>query len=54
MISVKISHGSGNECGGRRLNDEENQELGGKKARDIYGVLQHTHKRSNMLHCKFN
>lgn len=35
MISVKISHGSGNECGGRRLNDEENQELGGKKAGDI-------------------
>lgn len=35
VISVKISHGSGSECGGSRLTDRKNQELGGNKARDI-------------------
>lgn len=35
MISEKISHGSGSECGGSGLMARNNQELGGNKAREI-------------------
>lgn len=54
MISVKLSHGSGSECGGSRFTASNNQQLGGNKALRHLGILQHAETHSHMPHCRFN